>query len=662
MLGNGEELSLGLSLTEASSHTPTHDTDYEVSCVGPGGSVTAKASVNIILADDVIKTDLLSEIAKTFDAQAIKNLALEGLEGAELKDFDGEYKGETVSLSENYPDSISMSDAAVNHEHSVFYGYAGNHNFEAYTEQCRAIFDDGHKPLYQKALFNTEILAKTTLDKEFIIPNLYHIKGFEAVTQSLESPIPQGTSWDVSFELSQTKIEYSESFTDFGETFGVFEVTADEGIKPIEISNELRSSEMIFRTAAFPEGYPVPPAKNGYAYDPSHSTCNEAQPGIKKERVYRTAAEFCAPGSHFFGSLQCETGRGLPSRWPYVHTWTVKGLSMDNYIEKFASNRVYKGNTQLKCSTLFPSLARQYGLGPSWTKQTQNNEVLFFNNSRSCTGFNCPDVEARLTKDDPARWNVEPASNYCIDRWKDHPWDSYISNLQALCQGTEVYKEAVAKANQADNDADMIRDCRDSELCKNLVDSIKTVLSNSYFLSSLETKLAEYETAINEAKKAGESYLIPFSDPATITIENDHYLISRLNDFNGNFGINSHVKALREGYSSIIEIHKATKGDWNTVLKDDVMTGISMPKGFQSPEELLATIEAYEKVLGLGAFKGEGLNEIAKPVISKLSCSWEAKGRIRVFSDLKIKSIANEAYEGFSVETKLQSIAPIVIE
>src|SRR5690606_19524969 len=112
-LGNGEELSLALSLTEASSHTPTHDTDYEISCVGRGGSVTAKASVNIILADDVIKTDLLSEIAKTFDAQAIKNLALEGLEGAELKDFDGEYKGETVSLSENYPDSISMSDAAV---------------------------------------------------------------------------------------------------------------------------------------------------------------------------------------------------------------------------------------------------------------------------------------------------------------------------------------------------------------------------------------------------------------------------------------------------------------------------------------------------------------------------------------------------------------------
>ncbi|MFW7382316.1 MAG: hypothetical protein ACOH5I_26200 [Oligoflexus sp.] len=658
VMANGEKLELSLSLTQNPSHIPSSDTEYEASCNGPGGEIKAKTSINIIISDDIVKADSLLDIGKNFDINTVKALALEGLEG-ELSDFDPEYKEGTVSLSQNYPESISQFKTTISREHSLLYGYEGYHDFSSYTDQCEAIFDENNKALYQFSEMNMEILAATTIQKEYVIPGIYHIKDFTAVTKSLESPIPQGTAWDVSFDLAQTKISYSENMTDYGEASGFYNVK-DGKMEPFY--QPFLPRRLSFRSAAFPEGYPVPPKANGYDHDPNHETCNTAKPQVRQERVYQTAREYCSPGSQFYGSLRCETGEGMPTRWPHTHVWYASGLSMDNYVSKVGSNRIYTGNQLLKCSTLFPTLADQYGLGANWTYQTENNEVLFFSNSKACAGFNCPDVEPRLTQNDPPNWNVEPENNYCIDRWKDHPWDSYISSIQALCQSSPVYTAAVDAANQQGANENMIAQCKGNDPCKNLVDSIKAVLANSYFLSSLEAKLAEYETAINEAKKVGASYLIPYEDPNSVTASSENYLVSRLKDFDSDIGINSHIEAIRAGYSSLVAIHSNTGGDWNNVLKNNTMTGISMPQGFQSPEELLSTIESYEKVLGLGSYEGEGLNAIISPQMTKLSCGYEVIGRIRSFSDLKINSLSKETIPESSVSVEFQSIAPITTE
>ncbi len=660
VMANGEKLELSLSLTQNPNHIPTTDTEYEASCKGPGGEIKAKTSVNIILSDDIVKADSLVEIGKHFDISTIKTLALSGLEG-DLSDFDPEYKDGTVSLSQNYPESVSRFEAAISREHSLLYGYEGYHDFDAYTEKCDAVFDENNKALYQFSEMNMEILAPTTIQKEYVIPAVYHIKDFTAVTQSLLNPVPQGTQWDVSFELAQTKISYFENMTDYGEASGFYNVK-DGKMEPFYQPFLPRNLSFSLR-ASFPSGYPVPPAKDGYTYDPNHETCNTATPQVRNERVYSTAAEYCAPGSQFYGSLRCETGNGMPTRWPHTHVWYTSGQPMTAYApQRFGSNRILRGNTLIQCNALFPTLADQYGLGSNWKFQTVNRDVLFFNNTPGCSGINCANVEPRLTATDPANWNIEPASNYCIDRWKDHPWDSYISSIQNLCQSSPVYIAAVEAANQQGANENMIRDCKASDPCKNSVDSIKAVLASSYFLSSLEAKLAEYETAINEAKKAGTSYLIPYEDPNRVTASSESYLVSRLQDFGGNLGINSHIKRIRAGYSSLVAIHNNTGGDWNAALKDDEMIGVSMPTGFQSPEELLSTIESYEKVLGLGSFEGEGLNAITSPQMEKLSCGYEVIGRIRSFSDLKINSLSKETVPESSVSAELQSVAPITTE
>ena len=663
LLANGSEIALGLSLSDESLHTPTVDTDYEIICQGPGGEISAKTSVNIIIADDIVRADSLLEIGKHFDIDEIKSLALEGLEGAEFKDFEEKYEEGTISKSPNEALSISVSDAHIAREHSLLYGYDGNHDFDPYNKQCIAAFNDQHSPLYQKAKFATEIFAPTTIQKEFVIPHLYHIKDFEAITQSLESPIPQGTQWDVSFDLAQTKISYSENMTDYGEASGIFAVDG-ESISPLDVDETEKFS---FRLSGFPDGYPVPPAANGYTYDPNHDTCSNPRPEISRRVIFQTEADLCNaarrslyPGLADRFALKCEPGqgRGLPRNYPYSYPYAIVGAPISSYISPVGSNRIYRGNTVIECQKLFPTLAFQYGLGTNWAVQTVNNEVLFFNNSRGCSGFNCPGVEPRLSATDPSSWNVEPASNYCIDRWKGYDWNSYIAGIQATCQASQVYKDAVAKAQQQDNDEDMIQKCLANNDCKALVKSINEVLKNSYFLTSIEKKISSYEAAMKEAKEAGKSFLIPYTNPQTATLDSEHYFISRLSDFNGNLGLNSLITDMEEGYSSLVEIYEQTKGDWNTVLSKKEMVGKQMPQGFQSPNELSDTINRYKKALGLGEFEGTGLNQIAKPELAKLSCSWSAMGRFRKYSDLKINTVEISQVSSSRKDVKLRSITP----
>ena len=660
LLANGSEIALGLSLSDESLHTPTADTDYEIVCKGPGGEISAKTSINIIIADDIVRADSLLEIGKHFDIEEIKSLALEGLEGAELSDFDGKYEEGTISKSPNEALSISLSDAHIDREHSLLYGYEGSHDFDAYSEQCIAAFNDQHGPLYQRAKFATEILAPTTIQKEFVIAHLYHIKDFTAVTQSLESPIPQGTQWDVSFDLAQTKISYSENMTDYGEASGIFAVDG-ESISPIDVDEELFS----FRLSGFPDGYPVPPAANGYTYDPNHDTCSNPRPEIARRALFQTEADLCNaarrslyPGLADRFVLRCEEGRGLPRTYPYSYPYAIAGAPISSYISPVGSNRIYRGNTLIECQKLFPTLAFQYGIGTNWAVQTVNNEVLFFNNSRGCSGFNCPSVEPRLSATDPSSWNVEPSSNYCIDRWKGYEWNSYIAGIQATCQGSQVYKEAVAKKEQQGANEDMINECKKVNSCKDLVDSIKAVLGNSYFVEKLEKDLSSYEASMKEAKDSDTSFLIPYTDPQTVTLDSNHFFVSRLNDYNGNLGLNSLVTNISEGYASLVAIHNQTKGDWNTVLSKREMVGKQMPQGFQSPDELANTIDRYFKVLGLGEYEGSGLNKVAKPELVKLSCSWSAMGRFRKYLNLRINSVEMSQVTDSRKTANLRSIAP----
>ena len=665
---NGNELEGALALTETKTHIPTAlNTEYKAVCSGPGGSVEAASEViSLVLANDIFMADSLSEIGSKFSLDEIKKLALTKVSG-EISDFDPEVKPGSIEKSKNFAKSVSKSTTSFSREHSLWYGYEGYHDLEAYSKQCEQDFDEYHADLYAYAQYSDDdiILEPSTVSQEIVLPNKYHIADFKAVTQSLENPIPQGTEWDVSFGLSQTKISYLEKFTDYGGARGVFTTKDDGEIVPVKLDKDFNLESVPFSSETLsvgiiPDGYPLPPKKDGYPRDPNHPTCNTDQPKITIETIYNSPRDFCERTGH----IGCEPGyeNKLPNSWPHRVFTTEIGKPITDYFGKFRSSRIGWTNSLLQCNELFPKIAEKYGLDSDWVFQTKNNDVLFFNNTPNCDGVNCVDVHLRLSENDPETWDIEPANNYCIDRWKGLPWEDYIGSLQDLCEGTDVFIAAVTKSNQQGANGTMIKQCKNNSLCRGLVEAIRSVLNNSYTLNNLEKAANSYQGLINKAKENGTSFVIPFSDPVTTSLTDESYLVSRLKDYKANSsinpGINSLIRVISDGYQSIEDIHKITGGDWNAVLMDEEMTGMLMPEGFRSPEELASTIKKYKAILD-GTEDNNGINAIVAPEITRISCDYEVTGRIRYFSRIDGVQAINERVENVSLTSKAESIAPV---
>ena len=670
----GEEVT-SFTLTESGSHIPSSiETQYDATCYGAGQEVTASASVNIIVADDVITTDLISEISKGFDIEEVKALVAEQFPEQTVVDYSPDYRPNTFETFKNEAISVAQKSAGFDQENSVMYGFEGNFDINSYNQQCeQSLVIDSDTIGY--ADLSIELETSSTPGVK-LAEDLIHISNFEAITQSLENPVPQGTEWQVTFDLSQTRVAYEAAFQDFDTAEGSFvafdntEPQQDASIHHIpydesfsgdmirlwtKIKTSIENLSVAF-AASFPPRYPVPPPKDGYQYDPKHPTVNSATAAFNYttaefgENMYKLACDeqenraacLCngkwqrhkqtgASGLREFRRLfQNDPACNDPHRVVFLRPFSA-------YVSKVGSRRVVTGAGNIQCNTRYGALARSYGLTSTWAITYPNAQWFVYDaNWPGCGGYRCPGKGMRNGPADNRWSNIEPYTNNYISRWMNLDYNQYDAGIIAACKASPVFVQAVDDANERNKSEKMANQCNQDNSCQKLGEAIVEVLSQNVLTSSLKAHVDEVSSKLRDARSANISYVIPNDDPFFSKISSIESAYIRLN----------------AGYNNLVAQHNATGANWNQGMK--ILTGKDMPRGFQSAGELRSTIDEYKTQI-------QRMKDLSTNEIRKMTCSFSARGRFRKYSDINTLKVSNVVIDGSTIDAKLTNVAPITL-
>lgn len=661
LTANNETAELELNLTSGQTHSPEDTTTYRLECQGPDGRVVAsEANVTVLKPGEVVVTlDSLEKVGKAFPLDEITELVCEVIEDCQLEDFSYERKID-LDLPQNKVVYVGMSESLFSLEGSVLYGLESNHDFDSYQQMCEETFGitEGDE------IFSSQILSKSfeageEAIKTFRDESLVHLSNFKAVTKSFGDELPSGTGFDVSFQLATTEVSYTPQYEDFGEMTGSFaaldnttirEASAKKILGPLqEISflgrlssmfasfvNEIKSIGVAI-AATFPNGYPVPPSKNGYKYDPQHDTCNNPRPKVSYFVDYNSRIAFCSgesvacPDEYIYGG---QSFPGLPSHFPHRVYKERTGQPFSKYVKPEPSLRVISAPGDIQCNTMFPALAQEYNLGSNWRVLNYGQVHYFVTDSRwpGC-GSNCVNKVARSGASDNRHQNVEPYQNFCVDRWKGSDWNTYQVSLQAACRESQLFQAAQEEKNRASAIEEFIKACNGDRLCKDSLEAMRQ-LTLRFEAETLEKEISDTEKSYDKAFEAGKSFLLASDDP----------VFSRLSE------VYALASAVASGSSKIDLLLRSTKADWN--LAQVKITNIKVMIGFESSEARDQTIRKYQSLLE----RAEGL---VTPVATKVSCDYKTTGRFRKYLKNDIKKIEQAEIDDALKSMFLRSISDL---
>lgn len=576
--------------------------------------------------EKVIKLNTVEEISKYFDIEEIKGL-IDNYEGFGLVDASSEIDLSQIPKSENFPVNVGTSKAQFNLENSIVYGYEGYLDVDGYTEQCNAALDAENKVLYKEAQFSLE-LDEGINSRTFILPNTISIVDFTASITTDFNPIPEGYTWNVSFSVAKPLAEIEEAYIDYGNVKGIFSIQDGELSTSPYYSLVEGELEMVGAfTPRFPPRYPVPPKTEEYRFDPNHDSCSNPNPST----TYTSMSAACsALGNKAKTECKCIEILNHPE-WPNRqevescaklrnnYNRIERFKNMGHYVEPQGSSRITTQPAAIDCKAMFRSLAGSYGI-EDW--------IISFPSALAWNG------NIRSGANDCRNEDIEPCNNYCVDRWKEYPWSNYEDAILVACKDAPIFR-SVEAAQQRNTAAEkMANQCRTgSEMCKNLGRAIEDLIDKDLTLKELQGHIESKRAAVDKSREASLSYLIPFDDKYFSILET----------------IERYVNDVENGFDSLKKAQKDHTADWN--LGMEKLTGKVMPSGFQSLEELKATMGDYKALL-------IEMNELARPELSKLSCTWDGKGRFRKILELKVES-TNTTKSPIPVTSDLRNIAPV---
>ncbi|MDQ3230678.1 MAG: hypothetical protein M3Q07_02575 [Pseudobdellovibrionaceae bacterium] len=635
--------------------TPASDTTYTITCApsGKGKSGSGSAAVKVLLP--AAPTELLLAVQSRAEASDFFDLAqIFGKTCAEgscfVADFEPDYFAKDAAGSWAATDAllkktnISLAPTAIrtreatavfNLEKSIAYGAKDRLGELKLDQKCddALMLEQGQSlgaDITLESLIEAgkdEGITRTVATPEVYVDFKASIPGF------LLNAAAKGTEITVSYKPTSTKATADAEFEDYESASGTF-ILKDErtamhlakkfwaGLKSLLTENKLYA-------ALFPEGYPVPPATNGYSYDPLHSTCNMDVPTITVEKVYQNRTQLCQSTD---GGLCCEPGgqATCPTRWPFSVTKKSPGKPISDYVARVRSLRAVTGGANLDCRAQFPDIAQFYKIAGNWTAFAPNAQ--YFVSDRAwpgCGGVSCPDKFLRASADDSRASDVEPAQNQCIDRWSGMDYSSYIATLKSDCENTDVYRAAVEAFKKDAADEDFAAACGQDSPCAKAATGMKEIRAK-YSLAELRAKVEASEKALAVAKKDGKSSI--FTD-TQISGAGSKELAKLATD-------------IKAGLARAEELRKSRnpEADWVRGL-GFVHGGGSIP-GFQNHQESLATVAEYEGVV-------KRVNDLTAPSVSEVACSFTAKGRFRKYSKVSVKALTIEPGETKAVKATL---------
>jgi hypothetical protein len=282
---------------------------------------------------------------------------------------------------------------------------------------------------------------------------------------------------------------------------------------------------------------------------------------------------------------------------------------------------------QVQCKKWLPNPARDLGLDDNWTVMAETQYFITDSRWPAC-GSNCAGKEERTEENDWRFGDIEPGKNMCIDRWAGLDWNSYRARIEAACTGTQLYKEAYAKAQQKTADEDFAKECNTNSACSQSLKSMKS-LTDMFSVQALNSILTKEEAAMNKAKAEGKPYLVPEAKLAPA------YIVNAM----------ANLAKIEAGLPIVKQIHESKKSTW-TGGNRLVHTALSIP-GFDNPTDASESVLAYKQGL-------ERAKALVTTDIKALGCKFElTQGRYRKYSAPKIGEIAFPVKKQETVKTKV---------
>jgi hypothetical protein len=624
---NGEEAA-ALSLTGASLYSPSADTSYELGCENSiGKKVFSKTEVKVI-AEVAVKPRFSSfaELDQAIDVETMKAECGSACFYADFepqkyqKNQDGKILAtpDQVEVLKNSlkpePSKVALftsKTVAFDFSQTFGYGHRAAINDAAQTQLCDASFPFGKKG----ATFHVEPQYIDELESGVESLGVYRFADpiafdVEVSTKAIAGTMKAGSEALVSYKIGAASANREANFRDFDKVKGSYKLKKDGSLLLPEANRMMAFGE---------ENYEV----RASCSFPSDGTLVNTPGGVVSDATAFAIANtyFPEPARYSLNPNMYDPNHSLCTKTPYFY-W--KGAPGDpcSYIQarninekpgfvKPGSPRVVSGLGIVQCKNFFPGLAVTYSLGDDWTATAELQ--YFVTDSRfknGCDGASCAAKEPRNSENDWRFTEIEPAYNKCVDRWRGLPWNDYLARLSAACTSTQIYKDAVAKQVQNDNDAAFASACSTNQICR---DSLKAMasLSDNFSPKALSDILDRETAAMNSAKASGSSYFTPEPKLAPQFIADSK----------------AKLAAIEAGIETAQNLHTVNRSGW--VAANKRVHGKENIPGFDNYQESKDTIAAYKKQF-------DRVSPLTDLDLREIACGYDAKGRFRKYDKPKI--------------------------
>ncbi len=638
LLLNGKS-SGAMALKGDGAYSPDADTEYNLVCENPIGQ-RAEAKTKVIVIPELAVKPSFESLAGLESVIDVSPMKKECGPLCIYQQFDGErfvktgpgtfemsegFRAEVAALVKPDADRVqllSTKAASVNVGKSLAYGHRKSIQEAGLSKTCEESFPYRAGASFISAPeFSDKIESGEASMSPVTLPMTvaYDIEVSATATRGV---IKRGSNAAVSYKLASVSATREADFTDYDRASGSYRLKPDGSlVRAASVDNE--EFELL---RSFPAGYPVPPAANGYTYDPNHGTCKTSVPQIENKRVFNTNAEYCGPGSPFRWELECEPGSGKrPPAMPYTYVYYTPGQPFSAYAQPVGSLRVVQDDGQVQCDQLFPGLAATFGLGSGWIANAKLQYFVTDSRWPACGG-SCAAKEERTSENDWRFGEIEPGKNFCVDRWAGLDWNQYRSRIETACTSTPAFIAAKAKYEQGNKDTDFANAC--VGLCKAALEGMRD-LASAFSVQALTNLVEREKASMESAKASGVAYLITEEKLSPVALE----------------AARKHIAAIKSGIDAVQNLHSSKGSDW-AAGNQKVHFKPSI-QGFDSYTDAKATVEAYDVIL-------QKAEKLILPDVKEIACSYEMRGRFRKFNAIKNSevSLVPAKQESFTAKVK----------
>jgi hypothetical protein len=623
--------------------------------------VASSKKLNVILLDDVVKSDQIEVISKYFDINEVLNLSPQ--HAAFISDFSLSYDENLFKKPANEWSNVEAKRVInFDQNESILYGRSLNHDFKSYSDRCKLEVDqiiDSRQLSEDNSVIYSKLHEKHEENLKLFIPERFHISDFLAVTKNLEKVAPKNTFFDVKYDLSQTAIYYTQKSTSYNMVEGVHYIE-NKSMKALDeyYCNEYHHDPYCSGNATFPRHFPVPKSANGYKFDPKSNVCNNSHSvGVDIVIDYNNSrnpyGDLCSDVTekecYKLESYDACEGMGNPGmcgRDPYPdffpnytgrYSFEFETLSFYSPVKE-SSKRVVVGTGSINCSEFFPEIARTYSLAANWSiSYAKTQWFIYDENWPNCGGLNCQKKVMRNAENDDRFQSVEPYKNECIDRWQSKSWSEYKSSLLSECKKSNTYIAAVNEYNRLQEMEALKKSCLVNARCSTAVKFLAKFFTKQPDKNSYGNEVTAFKKAIEAAKNAGKSFLILEDSP----------LVS---DFNLAEEFLSH----KDGIYDLANIwyENASYNSFEQLLS--ALSGVKTRDDFIDEENINPVLKSYQSLQ-------EEVKTLFLPENKRLACTFSQLGRFKIYEVPEVTDIKLEKTD-LKASGRLKSILDIDLE